>query len=322
MTPLTEKTSQWAGRRVLVTGGGGFVGSNLVPRLRGLGCTVSAPTRRDYDLLDQHQVRRMFADIRPQMVFHLAARSAGILANKRFPAEFCYQNLLMNTCVLHEAHHAGVIKYVTLIGGCSYPAHAPSPIREEELWNGYPQAESAPYSLAKRMDVVMAAAYRQQYGFDAIPLLAGNLYGPGDNFNLEASHVIPATIRKMVEATERGDKVVVVWGSGAPVRDFVYVDDVCDVMLRVVGDYASSDIMNISSGVPTTIRELIEIVADLCGFEGRLEWDRTKPDGQIHKVYDVTRFRQRVPDFEPTPLREGLRRTIEWFQREHATARL
>jgi nucleoside-diphosphate-sugar epimerase len=172
------------------------------------------------------------------------------------------------------------------------------------------------------MDVVMAGAYRQQYGFDAVVLLAGNLYGPGDNFNLESSHVIPATIRKMVEATERGDKVVPVWGTGAPVRDFVYIGDLCDVMLSEVQTYSSSEIMNISSGVPTSIRELIETVADLCGYKGRLEWDPTKPDGQRHKVYDVTRLHARVPDFTPTPLREGLRRTIAWFQREHATARL
>ena len=247
----------------------------------------SADAAREYDLLDQQQVRRMFADIRPEMTVHLAARSAGILANTRFPAEFCYQNLLMNTCVLHEAHQAGVRRYVTLIGGCSYPAHAPSPIREEELWNGYPQAESAPYSLAKRMDVVMAGAYRQQYGFDAIVLLAGNLYGPGDNFNLEASHVIPATIRKMVEATERGDKVVTVWGTGTPVRDFVFIDDVCDVMLSEAQSYSSGEIMNISSGVPTTIRELIETVADLCGYQGtdrvgHVEARRTEAQGLRH----------------------------------------
>jgi GDP-L-fucose synthase len=325
MTPVNKEgalRAAWQGRRVLVTGGGGFVGSNLLPKLRGLGCDVVAPRRAEYDLLDQQQVRRMFSDLHPDITVHLAARSAGILANKRFPAEFCYQNLLMNTCVLHEAQQAGVKKYVTLIGGCSYPAHAPSPIREEELWNGYPQPESAPYSLAKRMDVVMAGAYRQQYGFDAIVLLAGNLYGPGDNFNLEASHVIPATIRKMVEATDRGDKAVTVWGTGTPVRDFVYVDDVCDVMLAEAQAYSSGEIMNISSGVATTIRELIETVADLCGFRGRLEWDTSKPDGQRHKVYDVSRFRARAPGFSPTPLREGLRRTIEWVQREHATARL
>ena len=322
MTASIDKGAGWKGRRVLVTGGGGFVGGNVSQRLRALGCEVSTPTRADYNLLEQQHVRRMFADIRPEITFHLAGRSAGILANKRFPAEFCYENLLMNTCVLHEAYQAGVSKYLTLIGGCSYPGDAPSPIREEELWNGYPQAESAPYSLAKRMDVVMAGAYRQQYGFDAVVLLAGNLYGPGDNFNLESSHVIPATIRKMVEATERGDKVVTVWGTGTPVRDFLYIGDLCDVMLTEIQTYSGSDIMNISSGVPTTIRELIETVADLCGYKGRLEWDTTKPDGQRHKVYDVTRFRTRVPGFTPTPLREGLRRTIEWFQREHATVRL
>lgn len=314
--------ADWKGRRVLVTGSAGFVGSNLVPKLRAMGAEVSVPTRAAYDLLDQHQVRRMFADVRPEITFHLAARSGGILANARLPAEFCYQNLLMNTCVLHEAHQSGVTKYVTLLGGCSYPAHAPSPIQETELWNGFPQPESAPYALAKRMDVVMAGAYRAQYGFDAIVLLAGNLYGPGDNFNLESSHVIPATIRKFVEAARRGDPVVTAWGTGSPVRDFVYVDDVCDVVLREAQRYSSNEIMNISSGVPTTIRELVETIAELCGYRGRIEWDATKPDGQRHKVYDISRLRERAGDFTPTPLREGLQRTIEWFQREYATARL
>lgn len=312
----------WKGKRVLVTGSTGFVGSNLVPKLRAMGAEVSVPTRASYDLLDQHQVRRMFADVQPEIMFHLAARSAGILANTRFPAEFCYQNLLMNTCVLHEAHRSGVGKYVTLVPGCSYPAHAPSPTRETELWNGLPQPENAPYALARRMDVVMAGAYREQYGFDAIVLVPGNLYGPGDHFDLESSHVIPATICKVVEAARRGDPVVTAWGTGAPVRDFIYIDDLCDVVLREAPRYSSHEIMNISSGVRTTIRELVETIAELSGYRGRIEWDTSRPDGQPHKVYDISRLRERAGDFTPTPLREGLQRTIEWFQREHATARL
>jgi GDP-L-fucose synthase len=264
----------------------------------------------------------MFADVQPEITFHLAAMVGGIVANKRFPADFCYRNLLMNTCVLHEAYQSGVKKYVTLVGGCSYPAHAPSPIVESEFWNGYPQQESASYSLAKRMDVVMAGAYRDQYSFDAITLLPGNMYGPHDNFKPESAHVIPGTIRRIVEAARRGDPVVTAWGSGSPVRDFVYIDDVCDIVLREAQTYSSSEIMNISSGMPTTIRELVETVAELGGYRGRIEWDTSKPDGQRHKVFDISRLRELVPDFSPTPLREGLQRTIEWFECEYATARL
>jgi len=323
MTPNGKDTrapSAWSGKRVLVTGSTGFVGSNLVPMLRAMGCDVIAPTRADYDLLDQQQVRRLFADARPEITFHLAAMVGGIVANKKYPADFCYRNLLMNTCVFHEAYEAGVKKYVTLLGGCSYPAHAPSPIAETELWNGYPQPESASYSLAKRMDVVMGRAYREQYGFDAITLLPGNMYGPRDNFKPESAHVIPGTIRRIVEAMRRGDRVVTVWGTGTPVRDFVYIDDVCDVVLREAQSYSSSEIMNISSGVPTTIRELVETVVELSGYRGRIEWDSSKPDGQRHKVFDISRLLERVSDFRPTPLREGLQRTIEWFRTEYVPA--
>jgi len=323
MTPNGEDRrlrSVWHGKRVLVTGSTGFVGTNLVPKLRAIGCEVVAPTRADYDLLEQQQVRRLFAETRPEITFHLAAMVGGIVANKKYPADFCYRNLLMNTCVFHEAYEAGVKKYVTLLGGCSYPAHAPSPIAETELWNGYPQPESASYSLAKRMDVVMGRAYREQYGFDAITLLPGNMYGPGDNFKPESAHVIPATIRRIEEAARRGDAAVTVWGTGTPVRDFVYIDDVCDVVLREALSYSSSEIMNISSGVPTTIRELVETVAELSGYRGRIEWDTSKPDGQRHKVFDISRLRERVPDFTPTPLRQGLMRTIEWFRTQPAAA--
>lgn len=317
-----NRNAFWQGKRVLVTGASGFVGRNLVPLVRDTGCELFTPTRHDYDLLEQDQVRRMFAEIRPEVVLHLAALSAGILANKQYPASFCYQNLLMETMVMHEASAAGVRKYVTLMGGCSYPAHAPSPIRETELWNGFPQPESAPYSLAKAMNVILADSYRRQHGFDAIVLVPGNLYGPHDNYDLSNSHVIPATIRKFWEARERGDRVVVSWGSGRPVRDFVYVEDVCRAIVLATETYSSSDIVNISSGVPVTIRELVETVAELTGFAGEVRWDTSKPDGQMEKGFDVTRLRERLGYTCPTSLRAGLTKTIAWFTESHDAVRL
>jgi GDP-L-fucose synthase len=263
--------------------------------------------------LEQQAVRRLLADTQPEIVFHLAGLIGGILANKNRPAEFCYQNLLMVTTVLHEAWQAGVKKYVTLIGGCSYPATAPSPIVEDALWNGYPQAESAPYSLAKSMSVLQARAYRQQYNFDAIVLVPGNLYGPHDNFDLTNSHVIPALIRKFHKAIQTGQPEIVAWGSGKPVRDFVYVKDACAAILLAAEQYSSGEIINISSGVQTTIRELVETIALLMEFKGRIRWDDTKPDGQMYKGFDVTRMREWLGYDCPTPLSEGLKNTIAWF---------
>jgi GDP-L-fucose synthase len=317
-----DHSSFWKGKRVLVTGANGFVGRNLVPMLASSGCELVTPDRRGYDLLEQANVRRLIVDVRPDVVLHLAALSGGILANKEYPADFCYQNLAINTSVLHESFLGGVKKFVTLIGGCSYPAHAPNPIKEDDLWNGYPQPESAPYSLAKRMSVVMAQAYRQQHGFDAIVLVPGNLYGPYDNFDLRNSHVIPATIRKYHEAALRGDAEIVAWGSGAPVRDFIYVRDACEVILRAAERYSGPDIINLSSGVPTTIRELVETTAELTGFRGQIRWDTSKPDGQMFKGFDVTRMQNELGYRCPTSLRQGLAETIDWFKAHYETARL
>jgi len=312
--------SFWHNKLVLVTGASGFVGRNLVPLLAKTGCEVITPTREEYDLLEQNQVRRMFADIRPDVVFHLAGLVGGILANKERPAEFCYQNLVMGAMVLHEAWRAGVQKYITLIGGCSYPANAPSPIKETELWNGYPQPESAPYSLAKAMSVVQAQAYRQQYGFNAIVLVPGNLYGPYDNFDLKSAHVIPALIRKFYEAKRSGQDEVVAWGTGKPVRDFIYIEHACEAIILAAEIYNGSEIINISSGVQTTIRELVETIAELIGYQGRIRWDTSKPDGQMYKGFDVTRMREWLGYHPRTSLREGLRKTIEWFEANYATA--
>jgi GDP-L-fucose synthase len=315
-------SSFWRGKRVLVTGGSGFVGRNLTPLLVEAGGDVVAPSRADYNLLEQVDVRRVMADVKPEVVFHLAALSGGILANRDYPADFCYQNLMMNTMVAHESWCAGVRKFVTLMGGCSYPAQAENPIREADLWNGYPQQESAAYSLAKRMSVVMADAYRQQHDFDAIVLVPGNLYGPHDNFDLKNAHVIPATIRKFVEARQRGDAEVVAWGSGAPVRDFIYVRDACEAILIAAERYPGKEIINLSSGVRTTIRELIDTVAELTGFRGQVRWDTSKPDGQMFKQFDVARMEQWLGFRCPTSLRGGLASTIAWFEQHYDHARL
>jgi len=302
-----------AGKRVLVTGGSGFVGSNLIPFLKKAGAVVSAPDRAEYDLMRQLDVVRMFEDLRPEIVFHLAAYVGGILANRDKPADFCYRNLFLGAEVIHQAQQTGVKKYITLMGGCSYPAHAPSPIEEIQLWQGYPQSESAPYSLAKAMAQELAKAYRRQYGLNAIVLVPGNIYGPHDNFDLQGSHVIPALIRKYIEAKERGDVEVVAWGSGKPLRDFIYIGDVCEAILLAAQTYDGSDLINISSGQRTSIRELVDLVAELTGFQGRVVWDTTKPDGQMDKGFAVERMKK-ILGFTPRiTLRGGLQKTIDWF---------
>jgi GDP-L-fucose synthase len=313
---------QLQSQRILVTGANGFVGRNLVALLRARGLDPITPTRKDYDLLEQAQVRRMFADIKPTLVLHLAGLIGGIGANRERPADFNYQNLIMGTMMLHEAWRAGTAKYLTLMGGCSYPGKAPSPIKETELFNGYPQIESAPYSLAKAMSAVQAEAYRRQHGFDAVVLVPGNLYGPHDNFDLQNSHVIPALIRKYLTAKETNAPEVTAWGSGKPVRDFVYVSDVCEAILLAAEKYSAADIINLSSGVPVTIKELTETIAELTGYPGRVVWDTSKPDGQMIKGFDVTRMKQ-ILGFEcRTTLRDGLRKTIDWFLANRDTARL
>jgi len=314
-------TGFWAGKRVLVTGGAGFLGRNLLPVLRETGCEVLAPTRQDVNLLEQVQVRRLMAEARPHIVIHLAGLVGGILANRERPAEFCYENLLMGTMVLHESWRTGAAKYVTLIGGCSYPATAENPIAEEALWNGYPQPESAPYALAKRMSVVQAEAYRREHGFDAIVLVPGNVYGPHDNFDPSNSHVIPALVRRFYEAKAGGKEEVVVWGTGAPVRDFVYVADVCKAIKVATETYSESDTINISSGVPTSIKELVGVVARATGYEGRVRWDSSKPNGQMLKAFKVTRMQERLRYRCRTSLGEGLAKTAAWFEANYMSAR-
>ncbi len=308
--------------KILVTGATGFVGSNLTPLLQKTGAKILTPTRRDYNLLEQAQVRRMFQELQPDVVFHLAGLIGGIGANKAKPADFCYENLLMGTMLLHESYSAGVKKYITLMGGCSYPAHAPSPIKETELFNGMPQPESAPYSLAKAMSAIQAEAYRRQNNFNAIVLVPGNLYGPFDNFDLNNSHVIPALIRKFLEAKNSGKPEVMAWGSGRPTRDFVYVTDACEIILQAAESYNGSDIINISSGTAVTIKELTETVAELTGYPGKVVWDTSKPDGQMYKGFDVTRMKTLLGAECRTSLRAGLEKTINWYLSKPAGLRL
>ncbi|MBO8130511.1 MAG: GDP-L-fucose synthase [Candidatus Marinimicrobia bacterium] len=301
------------GKKILITGATGFVGKNLVRELFNRGQDLLTPTRKDYDLMVQEEVRRMFRELKPEVVFHLAGMVGGILANKESPAEFFYNNILLNTMVIHEAYLSGVEKLITLIGGCSYPANAPSPISEDELFNGYPQPESAPYSLAKAMSVVQAQAYRKQYGFNAIVLVPGNLYGPYDNFELESSHVIPALIRKFHEAKVNGKKKVTVWGTGKPIRDFIYIEDACKVIVRAAEIYNEPDIINVSSGEGISIAELVNLVAEVVGFDGEIVWDRSKPDGQMIKIFDVKKMKAKLGEFDFVSLKEGLKKTYQWY---------
>lgn len=309
-------------KRILVTGGTGFLGSHVCEVLhrKGIGHTVA--NHSDYDLTEQADVRRMFQEQCPQVVFHLAGLVGGILVNKQRPADFFYCNLMMNTMTLHEAYLAGVQKFIGLIGGCSYPAHASNPIKEESLWDGYPQAESAPYSVAKKMLVVQSQSYREQFGFNSIVLVPGNVYGPYDNFNLNDAHVIPALIRKVYEAKRQGKLSITVWGSGSPRRDFIYAGDAAEAIVLASETYEDGEIVNISSGHEISIRQLVELIVRLMNYEGDVVWDRAKPDGQLRKKFDVSRMRT-VLKYEPkTSLEEGLHRTILWFSENYEKARV
>jgi GDP-L-fucose synthase len=314
--PSADASRFWTDRRVLVTGGAGFLGSRVVERLRSRGCRdIVVPRSRDYDLVKGEDVRRLFADARPDLVIHLAAIVGGIGANQEHPGRFFYENLLMGVQTMEEARSAKVGKFVAIGTICAYPKFTPVPFREEELWNGYPEETNAAYGLAKKMLLVQAQGYRQEYGFNAIYLLPVNLYGPGDNVDPASSHVIPSVIRKCVEARERGDAGIVAWGTGTPTREFLYVDDAAEAILLAAERYDKPEPVNIGSGEEISIRELIELIAQLTGFRGAVAWDRAKPDGQPSRRLDVSRAEREFGFRSATSLREGLQQTIAWYER-------
>ncbi len=305
----------WHGRRVLVTGGAGFLGSSVVEKLRERGCgRIFVPMSKDYDLRNLGDIRSALHGAQPNIVIHLAARVGGIGANRSHPAEFFYDNLMMGAQLLHESWRSGVEKFVAVGTVCAYPKFTPVPFREEDLWNGYPEETNAPYGLAKKMLLVQAQSYRQQYGFNAIFLLPVNLYGPRDNFDLESSHVIPALVRKCIEAKERRDRSIEVWGSGEPTREFLYVDDAAEGILLATERHDASDPVNLGSGMEISIRDLAQLIARLAEFEGEIVWDTTKPDGQPRRSLDTTKAERLFGFRARTPFEEGLRRTIEWYK--------
>ncbi len=312
----------WENKRVIVTGGGGFLGLFVVERLKQRGATdIFIPRKKDYDLIDRHAIDRLYVDAlqgvdtKNVVVIHLAANVGGIGANREHPAEFFYDNLIMGVELMHQAYKHGVGKFVATGTVCAYPKFTPVPFKEDDLWNGYPEETNAPYGLAKKMMLVQAQTYRQQYGFNAIFLLPVNLYGPRDNFNLQSSHVIPALIRKAVEAQSRGERELQVWGDGSPTREFLYVEDAADGIVAAAEKYNDSEPVNLGSGYEISIKDLTEMIVKMTGFDGKLVWQTDKPNGQPRRGLDVSRAKEYFGWSAQVPFEEGMQRTIEWFKK-------
>lgn len=339
----------WNNKRVIVTGGAGFLGSFVIQKLVERGVKdILVPQIEYYDLTDRDSINQLFEDalqpmgkfpehLRPSgvphssstfnlkpenlLIIHLAANVGGIGANREHPAEFFYDNLMMGVQLMHQAWERGIGKFVAIGTVCAYPKFTPVPFKEEDLWNGYPEETNAPYGLAKKMMLVQAQAYRQQYGFNAIFLLPVNLYGPRDNFNPESSHVIPALIRKAIEAQECGDKELIVWGDGSPTREFLYVEDAADGIVSAAEKYDGPEPVNLGSGYEISIKNLAEMIARLTGFEGDLTWDTSKPNGQPRRGLDVSRAKEFFGWQAKVPFEDGMRRTVDWFRANRDTLR-
>ncbi len=307
--------SFWSTKRVLITGGAGFLGSFVVEKLRQRGCKdIFVPRRKDYDLVEMEAVKRIHKDTQPNMVIHLAARVGGIGANQANPGKFFYDNLMMGAQLMEVGRKAGLEKFVTISTICAYPKFTPVPFKEEDLWNGYPEETNAPYGLAKKMLLVQSQAYRLQYAFNSIVLFPVNLYGPRDNFDLRTSHVIPALIRKCLEA-KRGDAPnIEVWGDGSPTREFLYVEDAAEGICLAAERYDSSEPVNLGSGMEISIKDLVHAIKRMIGFTGEIIWDTTKPNGQPRRSLDTSRAEKYFGFRAKTSFEEGLRRAIEWYK--------
>lgn len=305
----------WREKRVTVTGGAGFLGTYVVESLKDQGAKhVFVPRSREYDLRDLDAIKHMLADSRPNIVIHLAARVGGIGANRNNPAEFFYDNLMMSVPLLHECWKAGIEKFVAVGTVCAYPKFTPVPFSEDDLWNGYPEETNAPYGLAKKMLLVQAQAYRAQYGLNAIFLLPVNLYGPGDNFNPESSHVIPALIKKYLAAAQAGAPEVTVWGTGRATREFLYVEDCAQAVCLATSRYDKPEPVNIGAGFEISIKDLAGVIARLTGFSGKTVWDASQPDGQPRRMLDTARAQTEFSFRAKTNFEEGLKKTIEWYK--------
>jgi len=310
------KTDFWKDKKVIVTGGAGFLGSYVVAKLKRRDCQdIFIPRRRDYDLTKEANVERLYDDFKADLIIHLAAVVGGIGANQENPGKYLYDNLVMGAMLMEHARRSGVKKFIAIGTICAYPKFTPVPFKEEDLWNGYPEETNAPYGLAKKMMLAQSQAYRRQYGFNSIFLLPVNLYGPKDNFDPKSSHVIPALIKKCVDAINQGDEEIVVWGTGKATREFFYVEDCARGILLAAERYDKSEPVNLGAGMEISIKELVDLIVKLSGFKGRITWDTTKPDGQPRRCLDTSRAKREFGFKAGMDFEEGLKRTIEWYNR-------